>query len=172
MSSRLRSLALVALPFLLAAACTDPDADGPDTPRSELPAPLAGDWFTGTLSTIQYYDRDTGQWQNPSGSGFYFVFDADGGYETGAVIDSTAGGCTLRLLGNETGTVTIAGDRLTLYRHRITVHVTDSCGDDGERTQGESVRDVAWQVDVDGNGLEWLSLVHGDGAVERYRRWD
>lgn len=168
MSALLRSL--VALPFALLVACTD---DGePDTPRSEVPAPLAGDWFTGTLSSIQYYDRDTGAWQNPSGSGFYFVFDADGAYETGAVIDSTVGGCTLRLLGNETGTVTVAGDRLTLYRHRITVHVTDSCGDDGERTQGEAVRDVAWSVEVDGDGLEWLSLEHEDGSIERYRRWN
>jgi hypothetical protein len=31
---------------------------------------------------------------------------------------------------------------------------------------------VTWSVDVDETGLEWLSLVHEDGTVERYRRWN
>src|SRR5690242_20364965 len=91
----------------------------PETPRSALPEGLAGEWFTGSLSSIQYYDRNTGEWQDPSGSGFYFVFDPDGFYETGAVIDSTASGCTLRLLGTEVGTVTIQDDQLTVYRHWV-----------------------------------------------------
>ncbi|HUQ00846.1 MAG TPA: hypothetical protein VM261_00065 [Kofleriaceae bacterium] len=68
MSLLIRSL--IATPLLFTAACSDTGDDGLDTPRSELPAALAGDWFTGTLSSIQYYDRDTGAWQNPSGSGF------------------------------------------------------------------------------------------------------
>lgn len=162
---------LIASTLLLTACTVDPD-DGLSTPRSELPAPLAGDWFTGTLSSIQYYDRDTGEWQNPSGSGFYYIFGADGAYETGAVIDSTVGGCTLRLLGNENGTVTLDGDALTLYRHQVTTHVTNTCGNDGDRTQGEAVRSLAWSVDVDTDGITWLSLTHDDGSVERYHRWE
>jgi len=146
--------------------------DDLDTPRSQLPSALAGDWFTGTLSTIQYYDRDTGAWQDPSGSGFYYVFDADGAYETGAVIDSTVGGCTMRLLGNETGTLTLDGPALTLYRHQITVHVTNTCGNDGDRVQGEATRFLSWSVDRDADGVEWLALTHDDGSVERYHRWD
>lgn len=170
MSLLIRSL--IATPLLFTAACSDTGDDGLSTPRSELPAALAGDWFTGTLSSIQYYDRDTGAWQNPSGSGFYYVFGDDGAYETGAVIDSTVAGCNMRLLGNETGTVTIDGDRLTLYRHQVTVHVTSSCGNDGDRTQGEATRDLDWSVDVDTDGITWLSLVHDDGSVERYHRWE
>lgn len=152
-----------------AAGCTD-DTEL-DTPRSSVPAPLAGDWFTGTLSTIQYYDRHTGEFQNPNGSGFYVIFDPDGDYETGAVIDSTVAGCTKRLLGNEFGTVTVAGRDLTVYRAQITVSITDSCGSSGERTQGAETRHVTWSVDRDTSGLEWLSLTHDDGSVEKYRRW-
>ena len=152
-----------------AAACTD-DTEL-DTPRSSVPAPLRGEWFTGTLSTIQYYDRDTGVFQNPSGSGFYFIFYPDGDYETGAVIDSTVAGCTKRLLGNEFGTLTVDGNDLTVYRAQITVSITDTCGHDGVRTQGAETRHLTWSVAPDGAGLWWLSLTHDDGSVERYRRW-
>lgn len=166
----LKKIAATLIIATLAIAGCDGES-GPDTPRSEPPAELAGDWFTGTLSSIQYYDRDTGEWQNPSGEGFYFIFDDDGSYETGAIIDSTIGGCNMRLLGNETGTLTVDGDEMTLYRHRITVKVTNSCGNSGERTQGESIRKVTWGIEEDENGLAWLVLTGDDGSVERYRRW-
>jgi hypothetical protein len=141
------------------------------TPRSPVPSPLQGPWFTGTLSSIQYYDRNTGQFQNPNGSGFYFIFEADGVYETGAVIDSTVSGCNMRLLGSEFGTVTIEGPKVTKYRHKISVKVTNTCGNDAERVQGEELRVMTWSVDRDEGGLEWLSLTHDDGSVEKYRRW-
>lgn len=164
------ALAAALLAASLLAACTD-DGSSPDTPRSAVPAELAGAWFTGNLSSFQYYDEQTGEWQNPSGSGFYFILDEDGDYETGAVIDSTVAGCTMRLLGTEVGTVTVADDQLTVYRHWVTTHVTNTCGNDGDRTQGQETRVLAWSVEPDASGLDWLTLVHSDGAVESYRRW-
>lgn len=155
---------------LATAACSGGDGDL-DTPRSPLPAQLAGSWYTGTLSSIQYYDRNTGVFQNPSGSGFYYVFSSDGSYETGAVIDSTVAGCTMRLLGVEAGTVTLDSQGLQIYRHWITTRVKNSCGSDGQRTQGPTTRRMSWSVTLDETGLEWLTLTHDDGTVERYRRW-
>lgn len=160
----------VIVALLLAAGC---GGEGePETPRSTISSDLAGAWFTGTLSTIQYYDRDSGEWLDPSGEGFYFIFGRDGSYETGAVINSTVAGCTMRLLGNETGTIVQDGDELTVYRHRIKTHVENSCGNDGERTQGEATRLMSYFIEEDENGLPWLHLVHEDGSVERYRPWD
>jgi hypothetical protein len=147
------------------------ELDSPDTPRSELPADLAREWYTGSLSAIQYYDRDSGEWQDPSGEGFYIIFEEDGSYESGAVINSIVAGCEMRLLGTEVGTATLAGDELTLHRHWVTTSVTNTCGDEGKRTQGEATTRLSWSVDVDETGLEWLSLVHEDGSVERYRPW-
>ncbi len=146
-------------------------SDAPDTPRSEPPADLAGEWFTGSLSSIQYYDRNSGEFANPSGEGFYIIFDADGAYESGAVIDSIVSGCEMRLLGTEVGTASLAGSELTLHRHWVTTHVTNTCGNDGDRTQGQATTRLTWSVDIDETGLEWLSLTHEDGSVERYRRW-
>jgi hypothetical protein len=143
----------------------------PDTPRSKLPVELAGDWFTGSLSTIQYYDRRTGEFANPSGQGFYMIFGAGGTYESGAVISSIVSGCEMRLLGAENGTASLAGRQLTLHRHRVTTRVTSTCGRSGDRTQGPATTRVTWSVDIDDSGLEWLSLTHENGSVERFRRW-
>lgn len=175
-SAMLRSThALLALSSLVlaATACTDTGSgDGAlTTPRSTIDAPLAGPWFTGSLSSIQYYDSSSNTWLDPSGEGFFFVFDGDGGYETGAIIDSLVAGCEMRLLGDEVGTVTVDGADLTVYRHRISTHITNTCGHDGDRTQGELVYHLTWSIDRDADGLEWLSLTHDDGSVEGYRRW-
>jgi len=152
-------------------ACGDAADDELATPRTPLSDELAGDWFTGSLSTIQYYDRTTGEWQDPSGSGFYYILEPDGRYETGAVIDSTVAGCTMRLLGTEVGTMEQDGDVLTVHRHWVRVHVTNSCGNSGERVQGEATSRLRWSVAPDANGLAWLTLTHDDGSVETYRPW-
>lgn len=161
---------LLAASLSLLVACTDEDG-GFDTPRSEVPAPLAGDWFTGSLSTIQYYDETTGQFADPSGEGFYFIFGSDGIYETGAAINSTVSGCTARLLGDERGTLVVDGPNITVYRDYVTVQVTNTCGNSGTRTQGAETRQLTWSVRRDESNLEWLDLRHTDGSVETYRRW-
>lgn len=53
---------------------------------------------------------------------------------------------------------------------RVTVHVTSSCGNDGDRTHGEAIDTVEWSIDADENGLEWLTLAHTDGSFEQYHR--
>lgn len=166
-----QTLAL-ALASILVAGCGNGDPDALDTPATPLPEPLAGEWLTGTLSTLQYYDATNGTWLDPSGEGFYYLLDGDGRYETGAVIDSTVGGCTLRLLGVERGTMALEGETLTIHRHWVRTHVTNSCGGTAERTLGYEVRTWTWRIELDETGLEWLVLTHEDGAVERYHRWN
>ncbi|UJR87344.1 MULTISPECIES: hypothetical protein [Sandaracinus] len=170
MNERIHLFVIAILAALTVSACRDDGA--PDTPRSGVPAEIAGEWFTGTLSTIQYYNRDNGEWLDPSGEGFYFILDPDGFYETGAVITSTVAGCTMRLLGTEVGTVVIEGDEVTVHRHWVKTHVTNSCGNSGERTQGQETRTMWWSVETDSSGVEWLVLDHGDGTSERYHRWE
>lgn len=169
-----RTISLLAVVMLGAGGCSGSQGapQTPDTPRSELPAGLTGEWFTGTLSSIQYFDRTTGTFQNPNGEGFYFIFRAGGDYETGAVIESTVGNCTMRLLGNETGTVTADGATLALHRHWVKTRVLNTCGADDTATHGEETRVLRFSIERDETGREWLALVHDDGSVERYRRWE
>lgn len=161
------SLTLLAATLALGAAC----GAGPATPRTPLEAPLAGSWFTGTLSSLQLYDRVTGAIQDRSGEGFYFVFGPQGDYETGAIIESTVAGCRMRMVGVELGTVTQAGNQLTLYRDHVTTHAVNSCGSAGDHTEGPAVHTWTFAVEPDQEGREWLSLTREDGQVERYRRW-
>jgi hypothetical protein len=46
------------------AACS---GSGPDTPRSSVPAQLARQWYSGSVSPIGFYNTGTGQWASPSG---------------------------------------------------------------------------------------------------------
>lgn len=168
----LKNLMLLAFSSALIAcggSATDPSEL--TTPRSELPAELAGSWYTGTLSTIQYYDKRNGSWLDPSGEGFYFIFSADGGYETGAVIVSTVAGCTMKLLGSEIGTVELEGDTLTAHRAWIRTNVTNDCGSSGENEDGSKVSDMIFALDTDEFGKERLTLENEYG-VATYRRWE
>ncbi|UJR85678.1 hypothetical protein [Sandaracinus amylolyticus] len=55
MDEHVRIFVMAVLAAMAIGGCRNDDA--PDTPRSAVPAELAGEWFTGTLSTIQYYER-------------------------------------------------------------------------------------------------------------------
>jgi len=162
----------------LCSGCTDDgghagsDPASYDTPRSDVPAPLAGEWFIGSLSTIQYYDSDSREFQDPAGVGLFFVFPPHSSHQPGAVITTNAGGCQSRLLGDESGTLTVDGSHLTVYRDHVTVEVLSQCGGDGTRTQGAETRELTWSVRRDESNVEWLELTHTDGSVETYRRWE
>lgn len=141
-----------------------------DSPRSELPNTLAGAWFTGTLTSLEYYDTTNDRWIDRGGSGFYYIFGADGSYESGAVIDSTVAGCTVRLLGKEIGTITLAGDRMTAYRAWVRTQATNSCGQSGENEEGPETIDMTWSLEQDEFGE--VLVVGLDGGTARYHRWE
>ena len=82
-------LSLLALVVLFAACSTTPEptpdpGDNPEPGSGSLPQELQGEWFAGSISSIQFYDPITGDWAAPNGSGFYMIFKADGSYEEGA----------------------------------------------------------------------------------------
>lgn len=49
--------------------------------------------------------------------------------------------------------------------------MTNSCGGTGDRELGYESRTLAWAIETDETGLEWLVLTHADGAIERFHRW-
>ncbi len=140
-----------------------------DTPRSELPSRLAGAWYTGTLSSLEHYDTVNQKWVDRGGSGFYYIFGADGSYESGAVIDSTVAGCTVRLLGKEIGTVTLEGETMTAHRAWVRTHATNSCGQSGEHEEGPETTSFRWELGEDEFGE--VLVIELDGGTARYRPW-
>lgn len=156
---------------LFAGACDGAieDPSQLDSPRSQLPSSLAGAWFTGTLTSLEYYDTAKHEWIDRGGAGFYYIFGEDGSYETGAVIDSTVAGCTVRLLGKEIGTITLEEDVMTAHRAWVRTQATNSCGQSGENEEGPETTELRWSLEADEFGE---ALVIGlDGGVARYRRW-
>ena len=140
-----------------------------ETPRSQLPSALAGEWFTGSLTSLQYYDTANHKWIDRGGSGFYYIFGGDGSYESGAVIDSTVSGCTIRLLGKEIGTMTLDADLMTAHRAWVRTHATNSCGQSGENELGPETTTMRFLLEEAEFG-EAL-VIELDGGTSRYHRW-
>lgn len=168
----MKKTALSTLFLLAAAACGGAQTPQElDSPRSEVPAELAGRWFTGTLSTIQYYDSNTGQFLDPNGSGFYVIIGEDASYESGAVIDSTVAGCTARLLGHEIGTVTVDGDKLTMHRAWVKTTVKNQCGYSGDNQLGPETKEATWTAGADDQGRPQIQITDGFGT-STYHAWE
>ncbi len=142
-----------------------------DTPRSEMPPTIAGRWFSGSISSIQYQSAIDGQSAPTNGSGFYFIIDADGGYEYGALISSTIYNCSSQLRGVERGTVVLDGDSFVTHRHGRVTHLTNTCGRSADSSLGPAVVTYRWSRD-DSSGRERLTLTASDGSATTYSRWE
>ena len=157
--------ALAPLPAFAASPATSPAV-------SDVPAMLAGSWFDGTISSIQFYDRDTGVFQDPNGEGFYFILDADGSYREGAVISNTQYSCSMRLLGENQGAWSVEADRLVLDQAGGSISITNTCGNSGTYAQPAKQTVYLWSVGPDDYGTETLSLSMSDGSpYGRFHRW-
>ncbi|MCA9837503.1 MAG: hypothetical protein KC422_11320 [Trueperaceae bacterium] len=162
-------LSLLALVVLFAACSTTPEptpdpGDNPEPGSGSLPQELQGEWFAGSISSIQFYDPITGDWAAPNGSGFYMIFKADGSYEEGAVINSTQYNCSLQLLGVAKGTAEVNGTKLTLHQTQRKVHVSNTCGNASDSSEG--IKDYVYGIEFkdDAFGTPALFLTETDGS--------
>ena len=167
-------LALSALPPV-AALAAEPGSDAQLTSATEstVDAPaVTGSWFDGTISSIQFYDRVTGEFADPNGEGFYFIFEPDGTYREGAVISNTQYNCSMRLLGENQGTWTADGANVVLGQTGGSVSIVNTCGDSGVYAQGAKQTVYGWSIGPDDYGTETLSLTMTDGSpYGRFHRW-
>lgn len=160
-------LILVLSTLLAACGGTGALPGGPTGPGPGGPVPneLVGDWYTGTISNIQFYDPVTGSWADTNGQGYYFIFNPDGTYEEGAVINSTSYNCSFRLMGRAVGTFTATADTLTLYQQERRTKVADTCSGVGENVKGPETIAYSWSLGADEYGNEGLSLWLSDGSL-------
>ena len=149
---------------LLLAACGSTPSPTPAPGNGSLHTELVGDWFTGNISSIQFYNPTTGSWAAPNGEGFYFIFKADGTYEEGAVINSTQYNCTIQLLGRAVGTAEVSGNTLTLHQKNRKVHVTNTCSGVGDNEVGAGDSVYSYEIKNDANGNYGLFLTQSDGT--------
>src|SRR5262245_32622500 len=93
---------------------TDP-GDPPDPGvGTGVPSWAVGTWHYGSVSSVNFFNPNSGSWGTPSGEGMFYHFSADGKYEKGYMIQSTLYNCTMTVLFYSSGKITADGSQLSL----------------------------------------------------------
>ena len=175
--------ALVAALLLLAAhparaqrAAVAPAALVPSPASHTLAAGLVGDWWEGSLSTLQFYDPTTGTWAAPNGVGTFLMLRADGTFRAGGILNTTSGGCTSTLMVDEHGTYSATGTTagtLTLARQTGNSRLTMTCTTQvWTETLGPQTRVFGYALGTDGQGRETLTRTENGEPHGTMRRWE
>lgn len=168
----------LALFLLLASApgCGSAEGSGgggdPGTPRTAVPASIADGWYTGTISSVNFFNPTTGSWGAPSGTGMFFEFTADGYYEKGVLLQSSLYGCTMSFLAYDRGTMTVAGDRIVLYPTYGRIKSVDNCvaANNYERPDELQPETILWELGLDEYGTQTLWLRYENGNPSAFHR--
>ena len=177
-AGRLSLLLLVAVALLgVAPARAQRTAAQRSAPTADamLRTGLVGDWWEGTLSTIQFYDPTSGTWAPPNGTGTFLQLRADGSFRTGGVLTVTTGACTSTLLVDEHGTYTATGadaGQLVLARQTGHSRATNTCTTQVyDRDLEPETRTFAFSLGTDGQGRETLTRSENGSLHSTMRRW-
>lgn len=163
----------------LASACGS-DSGGPgdelETPRTDVPAELAGTWYHGEVSPSDFYDPHSGQWDNAYGEGMYYSFTPYGRFEWGYRLDTSSYGCSDAAMFWRTGTVAVdpLSSSFTLYPHRAILHSQSDCHSEWNYTK-QIPRDpetISWQFGDDGYGTPALLLSYGNSGASAFYPWN
>lgn len=158
---------------LLITGCSkkDDSINGPanSTPRTNVPQDLAKNWYTGSISSVNFFNTNTGQFSSPSGVGMYFKFSSDGYYEKGVILQSSLYGCSSTFYAFNSGTVAINNNRITLYPVYGKIKSEDNCvsSNNYEKPDQLGEETMIWQTGMDEYNSEtlWLSYESGDPSA-------
>lgn len=144
--------------------------NGGNTPRTSVPAELVGDWKTGTVSSVNFYNPTTGVWGAPSGVGMFFKFTPDGYYEKGVLLQSSLYGCTMTFFAFNKGTMTVAGDTIVLYPTYGKIKSMDNCVQDNNYEKPDDLKSetLIWERGQDDYGAETLWLRYPDSGPSAF----
>ncbi|MGH7598829.1 MAG: hypothetical protein ACREOI_20945 [bacterium] len=146
---------------------------GNNTPRTAVPAPLAAAWYSGTVSSVNFFNPNTGQWAAPSGTGMFYKFTADGYYEKGVLLQSSLYNCTMTFFAYNKGTMTVEGDKIVLYPTYGRIKSVDNCvaSNNYEKPDELASETILWQIGPDEYGFEklWLRYPNGNPSPFHHR---
>lgn len=142
------------------------------TPRTAVPAEIAGDWYNGSISTINYYNPTTGQWSPPSGTGISYKFTADGYYEKGGLLQTSLYGCTTTLFVYYKGTVAIEGSTIKFYPTYGRIKSQDNCVErfNFDKPAELKQESASWWIAADAYGVPALWIGDPEGEATPYYR--
>lgn len=89
-------------------------SDDKQISKATNPSVLVGTWRNGNIATLDFYNAQTGEWQNRTGEGMFLTIQANGEYRLGSVVTTYLNGSEARHQLFQQGTVVIFGTQLVL----------------------------------------------------------
>lgn len=134
---------------------------------ASVPATLAGEWTSGSISPVEYYDPAAGKWADASGTSSILRIRPDGTYEQTDLLSVTTYGCTSKLLMRQEGAVKVQGAQVTFApKTSRAVGYMCSPGKTYEKRNHVQGRTVSWTVQNDGKKV--LRLTNEEGGSTAY----
>ena len=151
---------------------TDIDDNKNNTPRTSVPAVLVAEWQSGTVSSVNFYNPNTGAWGAPSGTGMFFKFSKDGYYEKGVLLQSSLYGHTTTFFAYNKGTMTVEDDVIVLYPTYGIIKSVDNwiTENNYEKPDELNTEAMVWELGVDDYGFETLWLSYPDSGPSAFHR--
>jgi hypothetical protein len=140
-----------------------------DTPRTDVPQALVGKWYSGTVSSVDFYDPGSGSWGDPSGNGLFLTLVADGTFSSGYGQQVTLYDCETSSFFYKAGTVTVTGTDLTLYPNSGSKHYLAICSPSLNEDRGLNPDELnpihqLYQLQTDDSGQPVLVFTLDDGS--------
>lgn len=131
---------------------------------------LRGEWHSGNVSPVEYYNTATGKWAEASGTSVILKLHANSTYERTGLLVVTTYGCTSKLLVQEQGSVKPNGATLT-FTPATSSATGYTCTPGKVSTQKNHIKPYSERatVTVDARGQQTLSLASGGGET-RFNR--
>jgi len=141
-----------------------------NTPKTVVPSVLVGEWQTGTMSSVNFYNPTTGVWGTPSGTGMFFKFTQDGYYEKGLLIQSSLYGHTMTFFAYNKGTMTVKDNEIVLYPTYGRIKSVDNMVQQNNYEKPDELKSetLLWEKGLDDYGVETLWLRYPDSGPSAF----
>lgn len=141
------------------------------TTKAAVPAALVGEWQSGFLAAVNFYNPSTQQWSEPNGRGMFLIVQANGEYRFGAGEQITS---TDYFLYHE-GTVAINGAEIVLapkmgreYTRDVCTHEDDQRASTRNELQAATLKFQLVADQADGRSAKLvLTNEHGEQVILR-----
>ncbi|GEM44503.1 hypothetical protein [Deinococcus cellulosilyticus] len=132
---------------------------------SKLSSNLQGEWYSGTVSPMEYYNVTTGLWTNASGTSTILKLNGDGTYMKTGLLTISTFGCNSKLFVQEQGKVAQSGNQLN-FTPTSSLSQGYTCSPDHSYKQENTAKpsSVKYSLEQREYGLT-LSLTTADGTT-------
>lgn len=110
-------------------SCSKSNADVPNTPRTDVPAEIRGNWMHGFFSMTEYWSQDPSEYLGPGVEmAFAFTFNADGTFTQYFTAGTVMNGVQTYQQSVSKGTVEVDAVNKMIKTHATQVHYRRTVG--------------------------------------------